>query len=365
VLDPGAACAGSYQGAGTACGPDTCPAPVAVCCQLDAGAACSLSNQADCVAGHGAWHEALLSCMPSPCTAALTPFVDPLPVPPVATPVGQSEIGPQYRLAMVERQQRLHRDLPPTTVWGFDDGTTGGGYPGPTVEARAGAPIRVTWANDLRDSAGDLRTAHFLPVDSCVDGAETAAARTVIHLHGGHVPSEFDGQPESTLLPGQEASYDYPNNQEAATLWYHDQALGITRLNATMGLAGFYILRSDAEDALGLPAGKYEVPLIIQDRSFHPNGQVSYPQKWQEEFFGDTVLVNGKVWPYLEVDRGLYRFRVLNASTSRTYTLSLSPFVWLVQIGTDGGLLNHGVAQSAVTVSPGERADVIVDFGAT
>jgi spore coat protein A len=363
VLGPGTACYGTYHGTGSACGPGVCPPPTAVCCQLDAAAACAIKNQADCTAGNGRWREGLSSCQPSPCTAALTPFVDPLPVPPVATPVVQSGTQPEFRLAMVERQQQLHRDLPPTTVWGFDDGTAGGAYPGPTVEARAGVPIRVTWVNDLRDLRGSLLTTHFLPVDSCLSGASSGPPGTVIHLHGGHVPSEFDGQPDATLLPGAEATYNYPNNQGAATLWYHDDALGMARLNVAMGLAGFYILRDDAEDALGLPAGKYDVPLLIQDRSFRSDGSFAYPSEWQEHFFGDTVLVNGKAWPYLEVDRGAYRFRLLNGSSSRTYTLTLSPFISLVQIGSDGGLLPSGIAKASVTISPGERADVIVDFG--
>ena len=364
VLDPGQGCGAGYRGAGSSCTPNQCPPPVAVCCQLDAAAACSMRTQADCTASQGGWHQDETSCQPNPCTAVLTPFVDPLPLPAVATPLAQSAAGPpRYRLSMVERQQKLHRDLPPTTVWGFDDGTTGGGTPGPTLEARVGVPIRVTWANDLRDAAGNFLTSHVLPVDSCVDGASTNAPRTVVHLHGGHVPAESDGAPEATLLPGQEATYDYPNNQGAATLWYHDHAMGITRLNVLMGLAGFYILRDDAEDALGLPSGKYEVPLVIQDRSFHPDGTFNYPAMWMEHFFGDTVMVNGKVWPYLQVDRGLYRFRILNGSNSRTYTLMFSPFVWFVQIGSDGGLLRSGVAKSTLTIAPGERADVIVDFG--
>jgi spore coat protein A len=363
VLDPGQACAGTYQGTGSTCTPNSCPPPIAVCCQLDATAACSMSTQADCTAAGRRWHPDQTSCAPNPCPAVLTPFVDPLPLPAVATPVAQSDSGPvEYRLSMVERRQKLHRDLPPTTVWGFDDGTTGGGTPGPTLEARTGFPIRVTWANDLRDVSGNLLESHALPVDTCVDGASTSAPRTVTHLHGGHVPSQSDGDPNATLLPGQQTTYEYPNNQGAATLWYHDHAMGITRLNVMMGLAGFYILRDDAEDALALPSGKYEIPLVIQDRSFHADGSFNYPSMWMEHFFGDTAMVNGKVWPYLAVDRGLYRFRILNGSNSRVYTLTFSPFVWFVQIGSDGGLLRSGVAKTSLTIAPGERADVIVDF---
>jgi spore coat protein A len=295
----------------------------------------------------------------------LEPFVDPLPLPPAATPVASSASGGvEYRVTVKETKQKLHRNLPPTTVWGYDDGTHGPIYPGPTFEARVGTPVAVTWANDLRDATGAPRQTHYLPVDPCPHGAHGAAPRTVVHLHGGHVPSAYDGQPELTLLPGDESTYHYPNQQRAATLWYHDHALGITRLNVTMGLSGFYLLRDDAEDALGLPSGKYEIPLQIQDRSFRPDGSLKYPATWEEHFFGDTVLVNGKVWPYLEVARGLYRFRLLNGSGSRTYALSTRPMLPIVQIGGDGGLLPAGVSRPNVVLSPGERLDVLIDFGA-
>jgi spore coat protein A len=365
VLDPGTSCVGTYQGARSSCEPQPCPPPTAACCAPDVSAACAVQTEAACTAAGGQWMEMHASCADDPCPVVLTPFVDELPLPAVATPTGTSSDGSaSYRLAMVELQQRLHRDLPPTTVWGFDDGSHGPGYPGPTIEARTGVPVHVTWANDLRDATGALRTHHYLPVDTCVDGAETDAARTVIHLHGGHVPAESDGYPENAVLPGEEATYEYPNRQGAATLWYHDHAMGITRLNVIMGLAGFYILRDDAEETLGLPAGKYDIPLVIQDRSFHPDGTLKYPAAWQEHFFGDTILVNGKAWPYLHVDRGRYRFRMLNGSTSRTYKMSMSPQLPFVQIGSDGGLLSSGIATNWITLAPGERAELLLDFSA-
>jgi len=191
----------------------------------------------------------------------------------------------------------------------------------------------------------------------------------VTHLHGGHVPAAFDGFPEDNYDPGQSLSFTYPNNQVPGTLWYHDHALGITRLNVYMGLAGFYLIRDAAEQALGLPAGVYEIPLALQDRSFHPDGTLDYPADIQEVFFGDFNLVNGKVWPYLDVKQGKYRFRVLNGSNSRTYRLSLDrldqpgttdlPFV---QIGTDGALIEVPLTVDTITLAPAERADVIVDF---
>jgi spore coat protein A len=364
VLAPGAGCA-DFRGAGSLCAADTCPPLKAACCHPDVKATCDVRTSADCDAVGGMWMEAHDACHPDICPVVLEPFVDPLPLPPAATAVATSASGGvEYRLTMKETKQKLHRDLPPTTVWGYDDGTHGPLYPGPTFEARVGTPVTVTWANDLRDAQGALRKSHFLPVDPCPHGAHGDAPRTVVHLHGGHVPSGFDGQPELTLLPGEETTYRYPNQQNAATLWYHDHALGITRLNVTMGLSGFYLLRDDAEDALGLPSGAHEVPLQLQDRSFRPDGSFKYPATWEEHFFGDTVLVNGKVWPYLQVARGRYRFRMLNGSGSRTYALSLRPSAPMVQIGSDGGLLPAGVDKTNIIISPGERADVLIDFGA-
>jgi spore coat protein A len=171
-----------------------------------------------------------------------------------------------------------------------------------------------------------------------------------------------DGYPEDTFLPGREAAYRYPNHQDAATLWYHDHAIGITRLNVYMGLAGFYLVRSPIEKALKLPAGEFEVPLAFQDRSFEASGALSYPSTWVSHFVGDKLLVNGKVWPYLEVKRGKYRFRLLNGSNSRTYGLSLSNGAYFFQLGTDGGLLPAPVPRTRIVLQPGERADIVINF---
>jgi spore coat protein A len=183
-----------------------------------------------------------------------------------------------------------------------------------------------------------------------------------MHLHGGHVAEASDGYPENALLPGSMAVYDYPNWQESAQIWYHDHALGITRLNVYMGLAGLYTVRDSIEDALDLPAGDDEVPLVIQDRSFGPDGSLVYPAEWQEHFFGDTILVNGKVWPFHEVARGKVRFRLLNGSNSRVYELYLSDGATMTVIGGDGGFLDAPIDVDEVTLAPGERADVVIDF---
>jgi len=184
----------------------------------------------------------------------------------------------------------------------------------------------------------------------------------VTHLHGGHVPAAFDGYPEFTQLPGEQTTYVYPNKQQAATLWYHDHALGITRLNVYLGLAGFYLVRDALESSLALPSGEFEIPLVIQDRTFRGDGSLVYPADWQDHFFGDKNLVNGKVWPFLDVKKGKYRFRLLNGANSRTYTLALSDGATFWQIGSDGGLLPAPIALTSLTLIPGERADVVIDF---
>ena len=339
----------------------TPPGVPAACCL--GGDVCSELTQAECAAQGGVYQGDGTLCELDLCPVVLEPFVDPLPVPPAAQPVTGTPGGEAaYEISMVQVESQMHRDLPPTTVWGYSDGVVAG-FLGPTIEAWVNSPVTVRWINDLRDELGSLRTDHYLAVDTCPHGADDQSPRTVVHLHGGHVPQEFDGYPESTFLPGEDVVYLYNNNQLPSTLWYHDHALGITRLNVYMGLAGAYLLRDAFETGLNLPAGEYEMPLVIQDRRFRSDGSFLYPAQWQDHFFGDKVLVNGKVWPYLNVKQGKYRFRLLNGSNSRTYTLALSePVTAFVQVGTEGGLLPEPVPLTELTMGPGERADVIIDF---
>lgn len=314
----------------------------------------------------------------------LDKFKDQLPLPSVIKPVGKRNGIPYYKVKMKQVQQQLHKDLPPTTVWGYN-----GMYPGPTFEVTRDQPIYVKWENQLPYE-------HLLPVDRTVHGADPTcqpSVRTVVHLHGGRVRPENDGFPEAWFTKNFKnvgckfvhEVYYYPNCQRPATLWYHDHALGITRLNVYAGLAGFYLIRDAHEKNLNLPKGKYEIPLVIQDRSFNldPNsksyGELFYPSQPPinsmlpnpsvvPEFFGDTALVNGKVWPYLEVEPRKYRFRILNGSNSRFYRLKLDSGPDFVQIGTDGGFLEHQVIvmnqpnQQGLLLAPAERADVIIDF---
>ncbi|MGD8376983.1 MAG: multicopper oxidase domain-containing protein, partial [Acidobacteriota bacterium] len=356
---------GVYNGDGTPCTPNPCVEPSGACCADDG--TCSEADQSVCEAGGGIFQGDGSTCAATECPINLTPYVDLLPIPPLAIPtVGSPGGTATYDMAIRETQQSFHTDLPPTTVWGYDDGT-GTRYPGPTFFNTTGQPITVNWLNDLRETAtGNLRTDHVLPVDTaCIHGAANDA-RTVTHLHGGHVEQFSDGYPEFTWDPGLGETYDYPNNQHASTIWYHDHALGITRLNVMMGLAGFYVITDAVEQALNLPTGEFDVGLAIQDRKFNPDGSLNYPATWTDHWVGDKIVVNGKVWPRMEVKQGKYRFRILNGSSSRFYTLSLNPPTGTLDftvIGSGGGLLEAPVFnQPTLTLGPGERYEVIVDF---
>jgi len=359
----------------------------------------------------------------------LTKYLDPLPMPGVVAPVTPG--GTYYEIGAYPITQQLHSQLPPTRVWGYGASQATASYPGPTIEVLRGRAIDVKWMNKLFDDGG-APLHHPLIVDQTLDWANpfnvpvndpsrmlpyTGPVPLVTHVHGAEVGSESDGGPDAWFTPdyalkgmswdnGVQEVYHYTNTQEPTTLWYHDHAMGMTRLNVYMGLAGFYLLR-DVRDArtnprgvepANLPAGPREIPLVIQDRMFDTNGQLYFPAGgdnpsihpwWLPEFFGNTILVNGKVWPYLNVQPCRYRFRILNGSNARFYRLRLLqvdpvtlrpitgpgavgqlPGPAFYQIGTDGGLLNTPAVLNApgnplsprFMIAPGERADVIIDF---
>ncbi|PGF14491.1 Bilirubin oxidase [Natrinema sp. CBA1119] len=320
----------------------------------------------------------------------LEKWVDDVPRPGVIESTGMKDGQPYYEIEMSEVEQNLHNDLPPTTVWGYD-----GQYPGPTIEAQQGEPIYVRWQNRLPDD-------HLLPVDTTVHSDlvpyDTTGVRVVTHLHGGNIEAESDGHAQAWFTRDfqdtgpefEKKDYYYVNDQPPTTLWYHDHSLGITRLNVYAGLAGFYLLRNKHEQDLGLPDGEYEIPLVLQDRSFNEDGSLFYPTAISDEqksgeqsqpdtsivpqFYGDTSVVNGKAWPRLPVKPRKYRFRLLNGANSRYYNLKLleydetsgetgddgPPFV---QIGNDGGLLSEPVEiADRLELGPSQRADVIVNF---
>lgn len=278
----------------------------------------------------------------------------------------------RYTARMGEFERKLHSQLPPTRLWGYE-----GCYPGPTFDVRRGQPVAVEWINNLP-------TRHIFAVDQHIHGAmpPAPAVRTVPHLHGSRTTSESDGLPERWFTPGQSVIYHYPNDQQAAPLWYHDHALGITRLNVYAGLSGFYFLRDERELSMNLPSGDFEIPLALQDRELDDTGQLTYtptfddakplpPGVWGSEFFGSLPVVNGAICPYLEVEPCRYRLRLLNGANSRFLRLYLNLAanptdipapVSFHQIGSDGGLLAAPVKMSRLLLAPAERADLIVDF---
>lgn len=297
----------------------------------------------------------------------LPKFVMGLPRPSRLRPSYHHGTVPVYAVSMTQTLKRLHPSLPPTTLWGYN-----GQVPGPTIEVTSGRPVKVCWMNRLP-------SVHLLPVDKTVAGADGGApeVRTVVHLHGGHVPPQSDGHPEAWFRPGGYARYDYPNDQPSATLWYHDHAIGVTRLNVYAGLAGFYLIRDAQEARLGLPSGAFEIPLVLQDRLVSSDGSLLYPAdarggvdpSIKEMVFGNVALVNGAAWPRHRTAATRYRFRLLNGSNSRTYSLALrdaktgAPGPKFIQIGTDAGLLASPVTiPDRLVLAPGERADVLVDF---
>jgi spore coat protein A len=297
----------------------------------------------------------------------LAPFVDPLPIPRIAKALGtranpehpQQQI-PYYRITMREIRQKIHRDLPATRMWSFNDS-----FPGPTLETESGNAMIVEWANELPQR-------HFLPIDHTLHGAEASLpeVRSVIHLHGGRTPAASDGYPEEWVVPGKSQTCFYPARQDAALLFYHDHTMGINRLNIYAGMQGFCIVRAAREAALDLPSGNYEVPLMFCDRLLRTDGQLDYPvseypgRPWVPEVFGDAILVNGKLLPYLEVEPRTYRLRLMNGSNGRFYRFSLSDKSEFHVIGNDQGLLANPVAARRIPMAPAERADIVVDFAA-
>jgi spore coat protein A len=356
----------------------------------------------------------------------LRKFIQPLPGLGTGIPVANSIpfLGADYfQLNAGEYAQQLHPDLPkPTKLWGYADATTGvHRHLGPVIVANRGTPVRLTLTNYLPP-------VHPLPVDTSLSGAELAQNRIALHLHGGLTPWLSDGGPFSWfgadgsygpsaisvpdmgVPPAGSFNYYYPNDQSARMVWYHDHALGITRLNAYAGLASAYIIRDLSEAALiasgAIPS--HEIPIVIQDKIFKSvadewgsPGDLWYPSEYDPadlgpttellpypscvpEFFGDTMLVNGLVYPTAHVEQRRYRLRVLNACNARFCTLRLlyaqgttfpdstepnlrqagPPFV---QIATEGGFLPQAVLldgrkDATLLLAPAERADLIVDF---
>jgi spore coat protein A, manganese oxidase len=401
--------------------------------------------------------------------ASIPKYATPLVIPP-AMPRTSTLTRPggkpvdYYEIAVRQFQQHI---LPqsmglPTRVWSYGSVNHPGtfNYPAFTIDAKWRAPVRVKWMNQLVDANGNYLP-HLLPIDQTLHWANppggpsgtdmetldptpyTGPVPIVTHLHGGHSGQESDGFPEAWFLPAAKnipagyarvgshyhtfkaqaqalygqpwtpgsAVFQYDNDQAAATMWYHDHTLGMTRSNVYAGPAGFYLLRGGPGDEVtgvlpgpapelgDTPGTKYyEIPIAIQDRSFNADGSLFYPDNraffeelnqpptkpyldiplipdracggrrsdispiFNPEFFGNTMVVNGKTWPYLEVEPRRYRLRFLNGCNSRFLMLQMSNGLPFWQIGAEGGFLPAPVRLDRLLLGLAERADVIVDF---
>jgi spore coat protein A, manganese oxidase len=379
-----------------------------------------------------------------------------------------------YEISMRQFQEQiLPAGMPATTVWGYGavksaskKGLLLHHAPSLTIEAKSNRPVRIKWINELVDDNGDFLP-HLLPVDPTLHWANppggtagrdmrptfastpapyTGPVPIVTHLHGAvGVGDESDGYAEAWYLPAADnipdgyategtwydffagkasskfavswgagfATFQYPNDQRESTLWYHDHALGMTRLNVYAGPAGFYLVRGGPEGekaildsrtgttaVLPSPAPKeqdkfppnktyYEIPIAVQDRSFNENGSLFYPDTraffdgfagpyipttevspiWNPEVFGNMIMVNGNTWPFQRIEQRRYRLRFLNGCQSRFLILDFNdiPGVEVWQIGNEGGFLREPVDLTAdhgnrLLMGLAERADLIVDF---
>jgi spore coat protein A len=310
--------------------------------------------------GIGTMLQACSRPSPADNSETLTRFEASLPIPPVLEPTRSDEQGEYYE---IEARESAAAILPgkQTMIRGYN-----GIFPGPTIKGVRGRATHIRFTNKLLTPG-------------------------VTHLHGGHTPSDSDGWPTDVILPngspiaatsmqmdhagdgGQmsgaspskhEQNYIYPNDQRAATLWYHDHAMGATGQNVYMGLAGFYLVEDEDERSLLLPTGRYDIPVMLCVRQFNHDGSFRYEPHGHAGADGDVILVNGAPWPVLRVERRRYRFRILNASNATTFTLALTSAQPFVQIATDGGLMPRPVQVPCIPIAMAERVEVVIDFSA-
>jgi FtsP/CotA-like multicopper oxidase with cupredoxin domain len=278
-------------------------------------------------AEHHPGHAPAAAAAPKNAARPVTPFSKRMPVPRELTPT-RTRSADLYQIPIRPAEAEFLAGHP-TPVR-----TYGGQFVGPTIRARTGRPVRLTVTNEL-------------DVESNV------------HLHGGHVPASSDGHPMATIAPGQSRTYDYPNSQQGATLWYHDHAHHREAENVYFGLHGFYIIEDDAERALGLPSGEYDVPIMLRDAQLDENGDLVYPGTHPRD--RTTILANGVVTPHFPVAARKYRFRLLNSANDRIFRLTMGG-AELTQIASDGGLLPAPVRRTEIVLGSAERTDVVIDF---
>ncbi len=246
---------------------------------------------------------------------------NPLYIPPTVSPSG---------LTLTEEPATVNLGAPGgilSSVWAYN-----GSLPGPTILASRGSTAQINLVNGL-------------------------SQETITHWHGMIVDQFNDGHPRHAIAPGATYPYNFTINQRAALNWYHPHTHLLTNEQVAMGLAGAFIVTDSVENALGLPSGNYQVPLVVRDASFDTAYNMVYRSAG-----GDTPMVNGTLNPYLNVDTAQYRFRVLSGAQNRIFGLALSNGASLTLIGNDGGLLETSVSLTQIDLAPAERADIIVDF---
>jgi spore coat protein A len=305
----------------------------------------------------------------------LAKYLEPVPRPGAGIVVATTSGENTYSFTQREIRRQLHPQLPATPIWAYDDGSGLAGQAGSfglAVVAHSGTPVTMSFRHALAPTYPE-----WLPVDARLTPLGNQV-RLMTHLHGGFVAGASDGNPAVTpqgFGPGETQTVHCTNQapqMPAAMLWFHDHALGATRLNVFAGLAAAYIVRDRFDtgtepNPIGIPGAAYEIPLVIQDRQFNADGTLRYPRSdidgatWIGEYFGDVMLVNGKVWPFLEVEPRLYRLRILNGCNARILNLDIGG-VTFWQIGAEGGLFDVPVAMKQMVLAPAERADVVVDF---
>ena len=299
---------------------------------------------------------------------AFEKFVDELPRLPRIHP----QNGKDLEIKLVETSVKLHRDFPAVKAFSYN-----GSVPGPVIEVEKNQKVRVHWKNQLP-------AAHFFAAPLGGMSAGLPDVKAVTHLHGAVVTQNSitdrlynnDGWPDAFTVNGQEQITDYPNEQDARVLWYHDHAMGDTGRNVAAGLAGMYLIHDDYERSLGLPEKEFDIPLMLSTHGFNGDGSRYYTPDLATEFYGNTISVNGKLWPVLTVEPRKYRFRVLNGANARTFALKLmdqqteAPGPAFYQIGSDSGfmenisILNDPADPKAkrLVLAPAERADIVIDF---
>ncbi|MBI1852417.1 MAG: multicopper oxidase domain-containing protein [Planctomycetes bacterium] len=301
---------------------------------------------------------------------ATTPFLRSLPLPATVQPVAAFSTRCAtpggtvfYEIHEKEGLHSFHPDLPPATVWGYQDVNAPNAplTPGPTFIGRVNVPAVARFVNDLPTAPRSF-----------------GVPNTTVHRHGGFQEDLSDGIPTLFFRPGESYDYCWPNSnpdndprEGESTLWYHDHLVDFTAQNVYRGLAGFHLMFDDVDsgnendpnpNALRLPSGDFDVPMVVQDKLFAGNGELVYDSFSHNGFLGDKFCVNGAIQPFFSVKQRKYRFRFLNGSNARFFEFFLSNGRSFVQIGADDNLLPHPITRTSIRIAPAERIDVVLDF---